>query len=67
MVRRTANPAFAPLVPYVYGLVDLDEGPRLTTNVVGCPVEDVAVGLRVQVRFEDVEGSGTVVLFEPAT
>jgi uncharacterized OB-fold protein len=67
VIRRTAHPAFAPLVPYVYGLVDLDEGPRLTTNVVGCPVDDVAIGMRVRVRFEDVDGSGTVVLFEPAT
>jgi uncharacterized protein len=65
VIRRTANPAFAPLVPYVYGLVDLDEGPRFTTNVVGCPVEDVAIGMRVRVRFEDVDGSGTLVLFAP--
>jgi uncharacterized protein len=65
VIRRTAHPAFAPLVPYVYGLVDLDEGPRLTTNIVGCPVEDVAIGMRVRVRFEDVDGAGTLVLFAP--
>ena len=65
VVRRTANPAFAPLVPYVYGLVDLDEGPRMTTNVVGCPVDDVTIGMRVRARFEDVDDAGTVVLFEP--
>ena len=24
-------------VPYVYAIVELEEGPRVTTNVVGCP------------------------------
>jgi uncharacterized OB-fold protein len=65
VIRRTAHPAFAPLVPYVYALVDLDEGPRMTTNVVGCPVDEVAIGMRVRPRFEDVDGAGTLVLFEP--
>jgi uncharacterized OB-fold protein len=53
------------MVPYVYALVDLDEGPRLTTNIVGCPVDEVAVGMRVRARFEDVDDATAVVLFEP--
>jgi uncharacterized OB-fold protein len=65
VVRRTAHPAFAARVPYVYALVDLDEGPRFTTNVVGCPVDDVAVGMRVRARFEDVDDATAVVVFEP--
>lgn len=41
-------------VPYVVAIVDLEEqeGLRLTTNIVGCPVEDVAVGMAVEVTFE---------------
>jgi uncharacterized OB-fold protein len=65
VIRRQVHPAFAPLVPYVYGLVDLDEGPRLTTNVVGCAVDDVAIGMRLRARFEDVADGRTVVLFGP--
>lgn len=40
--------------PYVIAIVELDEEPsaRLTTNIVGCDPEDVAVGLRVGVLFE---------------
>lgn len=34
--------------PYVLALVELDEGPRLMTNVVDCPVDSVHVGQRVQ-------------------
>ncbi len=39
--------------PYVYAIVEFpeQEGLRLTTNVVGCAVEDVHIGLAVQVAF----------------
>lgn len=40
--------------PYVIAIVELVEqdGLRLTTNVVGCPVDDVAIGQEVAVTFE---------------
>jgi uncharacterized OB-fold protein len=40
--------------PYVIALVALPEqdGLRLTTNVVGCPVDDVRIGMKVKVVFE---------------
>ena len=46
-------------VPFVIARVALDDAPGvfLTTNIVGCPVEDVAIGDRVRVTFlqeEDV-------------
>ena len=39
--------------PYVIAIVRLDEQDdlQLTTNVVGCPPEDVTIGMRVQVQF----------------
>lgn len=65
VVRRTPNPAFAARVPYVVALVDLDDGVRTCTNVVGCAPETVHVGQRVRVCFEDVDDTHTVVLFTP--
>lgn len=65
VVRRTANPAFVDRVPYVLALVDLDEGVRLTTNIVGCAPSDVFVGQRVRVCFEEIDDSHTAVLFTP--
>jgi acetyl-CoA acetyltransferase/uncharacterized OB-fold protein len=52
---HTWTPALPP--PYVIGIVAIDEDPRvrLTTNVVGVPVEDLAVGRRVEARFEQIE------------
>lgn len=40
--------------PYVIGVVKLDEQDdlRITTNIVGCDPEEVAIGQRVEVVFE---------------
>jgi uncharacterized OB-fold protein len=40
--------------PYAIALVTIPEqdGLRLTTNIVGCPLEDIHIGLPVQVTFE---------------
>lgn len=54
-------------VPYVIALVELDEqaGLRLPANIVHCAVEDVHIGLRVRVGFEE-HGEVFVPVFEPA-
>lgn len=54
-------------VPYVIALVELDEQPglRLPANIIGCAVEDVHIGMRVRVDFED-HGEVFVPVFRPA-
>jgi uncharacterized OB-fold protein len=52
--------------PYVVALVELDEGPRLISNIVGCTPEEVAVDMPVEVRFEEV-GDFTLPRFAPAS
>ena len=49
--RRPAGPAFAAEIPYVVALVDLAEGPRMMTRILGDPAA-VAIGRAVRVRFE---------------
>ena len=46
--RRTYHPGMP--APYVVGLIELDEGPRLISNIVGCEPEDVEIDLPVQLR-----------------
>lgn len=43
--------------PYSVAVVAIDEDPRVrvTTNIVGCPPEEVHVGMRVRVAFEQVD------------
>ncbi|MFN8638543.1 MAG: Zn-ribbon domain-containing OB-fold protein [Dehalococcoidia bacterium] len=54
VVRQNRNPAFAPLGAYVLAWIDLDEGFRMLSNVVGVadPTKDVACDARVKVDFE---------------
>jgi uncharacterized protein len=52
--------------PYVIALVELDEGPRLMTNVVGCDPESVSVGMPVRVAWEALTDGRNLPLFEPA-
>lgn len=55
--RRAYHEAFRPLLPYVVAVVELVEGPRLVSTIVGVPPEAVRVGLAVRVEFETVEGA----------
>lgn len=65
VVRRAASPAFADRVPYVHAIVELDEGPRMTTNIVGCAPEEVVIGLPVRAIFHDASEEVGLVFFEP--
>lgn len=66
IVRRPTVRGFDQDAPYVYAVVELEEGPRLVTNIVGCPVEAVRVGLPVEAVFEDVTPEVTLVKFRPS-
>ena len=52
VIRRAVSAAYEPDVPYVVALIELDEGPTLLSNVVGCAPEAVRIGARVRVRFD---------------
>ncbi len=63
--RVGLDPAQRSRVPFVVAIVELDEGPRLTTNIVGCAPEDVSIGQLVEVTFEDL-GRETLIQFKPS-
>jgi uncharacterized protein len=65
-MAKPANPLMADRVPYVVALVELQEGPRLMTNIVGCDPADVRIGLPVQVTWEELSDGRNLALFEPA-
>lgn len=56
---------FAGEVPYVVALIELDEGVRLASNLVGCATSDVSAGMRVKVCFDDVTPDTTLPKFRP--
>jgi uncharacterized OB-fold protein len=57
-----------PELPFVLAIVGLDEqeGLRLTTNIVNCPVDHVRIGLPVRVTFEAHPDEAVwIPMFEP--
>jgi uncharacterized OB-fold protein/acyl dehydratase len=52
--------------PFVVALVELDEGVRMVGNVLGCPPEDVHVGMRVELAFQKMDDELTLPQWRPA-
>ncbi len=52
-------------IPYNIALVQLDEGPRLLTNIVGIANDAIRVDMPVEVAFDDVTAEVTLVKFRP--
>ena len=60
-------PPFGPQVPYVAAVVDLDEGPRMMTRLVGCTKDTITIGMRLKVAYEQVpDNELKMAVFEPA-
>jgi len=66
VVYQPSNPVFQPDTPYIYAIVQLDEGPRIPTNLVDCDIADAQIDMAVEVAFEDVSDDATLVKFKPA-
>jgi uncharacterized OB-fold protein len=66
VVHSNDLPPFGPRVPYVAAIVDLDEGPRMMTNVEGCELDALSVGMPLQVAFREETETVTVPVFRPA-
>ena len=64
VAHRSPTPAFS--APFVFALVDLDEGYSMFSNLIGMEIDDVRIGLRLQVVFHPVSDELTLPLFRPA-
>jgi uncharacterized OB-fold protein len=69
--RGTVYSWAMPIHPFPHGfaappivvLVDLEEGPRIVSNLVGIDPREVENGLRVMVEFEPAQGGRAVPVF----
>jgi uncharacterized OB-fold protein len=68
VVRQSYHPFFRNLVPYAVAYVDVDEGFRLLTNIVGVedPSNELKIGQRLHLVWEEHEGLN-IPLFEPSS
>ena len=69
VIMQSRHPAFKDLGAYAIAYVDLDEGFRIMTNIVGVndPTKDIQCGMRVKLHWQ-YQGDGEISLpmFEPA-
>jgi uncharacterized OB-fold protein len=66
VIHHRPAPGFTP--PYAIAVVELAEGPRMMTNIVGCPQtpEALQLDMPLEVTFEKQSDSITLPLFKPA-
>ena len=66
VIHHRPAPGFTP--PYAIAVVELDEGPRLMTNIVGCPQtpEALQLDMRLEVTFARQSEEITLPFFRPA-
>ena len=65
VVRRGAAGAYAGVMPYVLAYVDLDEGPRVLTNIVDCDPDSLQIGTEVGVVFDRAPDGSALPRFRP--
>ena len=63
--HRVYHPAFAGEVPYAVAVVELDEGPRMYSNVIGMPPDKLACDIKVEVVYEPIDDAITLPKFKP--
>jgi uncharacterized OB-fold protein len=51
IIRQNRSPAFADLSPYAVGIVELDEGVRMMSNIVDCDVDSLEIGMPLEVAI----------------
>jgi uncharacterized OB-fold protein len=64
-ITHNPHPAFADDAPYAIGIVEMDEGWRMMTNIINVDPKDIQLGMRVGVVYDDVTPEFTLPKFQP--
>ena len=63
-INRRGEGSFKESAPYVLCYVELEEGPRVLTNLVDSNLDDVAIGKAVEVVYEKDDSGWTIYRFK---
>ncbi len=67
VIRQNRSEAFAALSPYAVGIVELEEGVRMMSNIVDCDVEVLEVGMALEVLILKAADDVGLPFWRPAT
>ncbi|NIR47401.1 Zn-ribbon domain-containing OB-fold protein [candidate division KSB1 bacterium] len=57
-VIHVAPEQFATQTPYIMAIVELNDGVKITSQIVDCGIEDVRIGEKVKVVFRKIQQDG---------
>ncbi len=60
------HPSFKEQLPLLLGIIDLDEGVRLNCRLRDVEADDIAIGMAVEIDFEDIDDQVTLPIARPA-
>lgn len=68
IMRRGGNPGFDDRVPFAVAVIELAEEPKLLAigNILDCPIGQIAIGMPVEVTYEDLTPEVTLPQWRPA-
>ena len=66
VVRVNDLPPFGERVPYVAAVVELEEGPRVMTNIEGVEHDALQIGMQLVVDYKPISENITIAVFRPA-
>ncbi|KUH82915.1 MULTISPECIES: OB-fold domain-containing protein [unclassified Mycobacterium] len=66
VIHQNAAP-FDARLPYTVAMVDLEEGPRLMTQLADCPVDRLCAGMELEIDFRESDDGFVVPVFRPIT
>ena len=67
VMHQVYHPAFATEVPYAVVVVKLEEGPKITSNLIDFPIDRIRIGLPVEVMFRELSDAVTLPMFRART
>jgi uncharacterized OB-fold protein len=47
-------------VPYLMGIIQLEEGPRITAQIVDCEIDKIKIGMKVEKTFRKIQQDGYI-------
>jgi uncharacterized OB-fold protein len=59
-IVHTAPDYFEGQVPYPMAIIQLEEGPRITAQIVDCELDKVKIGMKVEKTFRKIQQDGYI-------
>lgn len=67
IIHQNKSPEFVQNTPYNIAIIQLAEGPRMMSNIIGISPQDLRIGLPVKIIFDPVTDTISIPRFQPVS